>query len=165
MSIASFGMYHLLWHYQNWKRYRARSTRAFSVVVRTILGPIFVFRLFERLRHDLRETALPGMPEPGVLALLYLSCNALITLPEPWWTLAALNTVPLAIAQAGVNRLNREVAPLAPRNDRYSSWNVLLIVVGLLLVALTLLGLFVQVPEPSIPDAVPVNGPSASGRV
>ena len=24
MSVVSFGAYHLLWHYQNWKRYRAR---------------------------------------------------------------------------------------------------------------------------------------------
>lgn len=156
MSIASFGAYHLLWHYRNWQRYRARSNRRFSVLVRTILGPIFVFRLFERLQHDLRATALPGIAEPGVLALLYLCCNALLTLPEPWWALAALNTVPLAIAQAGVNRLNRQVAPLAPRNDRYSGWNVLLIVVGLLLVGLTLLGLFVQLPDSGVPDAVPV---------
>jgi hypothetical protein len=156
MSIASFGAYHLLWHYRNWQRYRARSQRRFSVLVRTILGPIFAFRLFERLQHDLREAALPGIPEPGVLALLYLCCNAFITLPDPWWALAALNSVPLAIAQAGVNRLNREVAPLAPRNDRYSGWNVLLIVVGLLLVGLTLLGLFIQLPDPGVPDAVHV---------
>ena len=156
MSIASFGAYHLLWHYQNWKRYRARSNRRFSVLVRTILGPIFVFRLFERLQHDLRATALPSIAEPGVLALLYLCCNALLTLPEPWWALAALNTVPLAIAQAGVNRLNREIAPLTPPNDRYSGWNVLLIVIGLLLIGLTLLGLFVQPPDPSTPDAAQV---------
>lgn len=156
MSIASFGAYHLLWHYQNWKRYRARTHRRFFVLVRTILGPIFVFRLFERMQYDLRERALPGIPEAGVLALLYLCCNALITLPEPWWALSALNTVPLAIAQARVNRLNRDIAPRAPPNDRYSGWNVLLIVIGLVLVAITLLGLFVQLPDPGVPDAVPV---------
>jgi len=162
MSIASFGVYHLLWHYQNWKRYRARSARPFSVLARTILGPIFAFRLFERLQHDLRETALPRIPEPGVLALLYLGCNAFVTLPEPWWALSALNTIPLAVAQVGVNRLNRLIAPAAPRNDGYSGWNVLLIVIGMLLVGLTLLGLFVRLPDPGVPDAVPVFTPTAS---
>lgn len=159
MSVASFGAYHVLWHYQNWTRYRARSARRFSVLARTILGPIFAFKLFERLQHDLRMTGLRGIPEPGVLALLYLCCNALITLPEPWWILSALNSVPLAIAQAGVNRLNRTVTPAAPPNSGYSGWNVLLIIIGMLLVALTLLGLFVDL---AVPEAVPVLGPTAS---
>jgi hypothetical protein len=155
MSIASFGAYHLVWHYQNWKRYRARSSRHFSVVVRTILGPLFAFRLFERLQHDLSETALPRVPEPGLLALAYLGCNALIMLPDPWWLLSALNTVPLAIAQIGVNRLNHVVAPAAPPNDRYSGWNVLLIVFGMLFIGLMLLALFVRLPEAGAPEAVP----------
>ena len=114
------------------------------------------------LQHDLRESRLPGIPEPGVLALTYLCCNALIMLPEPWWILTALNTVPLAVAQARVNRLNRLVAPAAPRNDGYSGWNVLLIVIVVVLVALTVIGVLVGTPETGTPDAVPVSAPPPS---
>ena len=121
-----------------------------------------MFKLLERLQHDLRESGVRGIPEPGVLALAYLCCNALITLPEPWWMLAALNSVPLAVAQVGANRLNRVLAPAAPRNDGYSGWNVLLIVLGVLLILLTLFGLFLTLGEPVVPEGVPVTNTLAS---
>lgn len=157
MSLASFGLYHLLWHYRNWQRYRARSTRRFSVLLRTLLGPLFAFRLFERMQHDLREAGQRGIPEPGVLALAYLALNALLSLPTPWWALAFLNTAPLLIVQAGVNRLHRVVAPRAPRNDSYSGANVVLIIIGVFLFLLMLIGLLLDVPESPVPDAVPVD--------
>lgn len=157
MSLASFGLYHLLWHYRNWQRYRARSTRRFSVLLRALLGPLFAFRLFERVQHDLREAGQRGIPEPGLLALAYLALNALLSLPTPWWALAFLNTAPLLIVQAGANRLHRVVAPRAPRNDSYSGANVVLIIVGVFFFLLMLIGLFLDVPDAPVPDAVPVD--------
>jgi len=159
MSIASFGLYQVYWYYRNWQRYRARSSRRFSVLLRTFLAPLFSFRLFERMHHDLRESGLPGLPEPGVLALAYLCLNALLGLPEPWWLLAYLNVVPLMMAQAGVNRLHAAVAPAAPRNDSYSGANVALILVGVFLFVMLLLGLFFMPPEPRLPPGTPVLAP------
>ncbi len=157
MSIASFGAYHLLWHYRNWQRYRARSTRRFSVLLRTLFGPVFAFRLFERIQHDLREAGQRPIPEPGVLALAYLALNAMLSLPYPWFALAFFNTVPLLFVQAGVNRLHRVVAPQAPRNRRYSGANLALIMIGGFLFLLMVVGLFAGAPEPPPPDAVPVD--------
>ncbi len=162
MSIASFGLYQVYWHYRNWRRYRARSTRRFSVLLRTLLGPLFSFRLFERMHHDLREAGRPGLPEPGVLALAYLGLNALLGLPDPWWVLAFLNVVPLMVAQAGVNRLHAAVAPAAARNDTYSGINVALIVFGSLLFLAMLVGLLVQTQQPELREGVPVRSVSVA---
>lgn len=157
MSIASLGLYQVYWHYQNWRRYRARSRRRFSVLLRTFLAPLFSFRLFERMHHDLRQAGLRGLPEPGLLALGYLGLNATLSLPDPWWVLSFLNIVPLLMAQAGVNRLHAVVAPAAPRNRRYSGANVALIIAGVFLFVMMLLGLFFMPPAPPPPRGVPVH--------
>lgn len=157
MSIASFGAYQIYWHYRNWKRYRARSTRRFSVLLRTFFAPLFCFRLFERMHHDSREAGLAGLPEPGVLALAYLCLNALLALPEPWWVLTFLNVVPLMVVQARVNQLHAAVTPTARRNDAYSGANVALIVAGVFLFLMMLLGLLFPPPERDVSPAVPVR--------
>lgn len=156
MSLFTFGAYEVYWHYRNWRLERRRSDRRFSVLLRALLGPLFAFLLFEHVQGQQRALDLPAIPEPGALALAYLILSATWRLPEPWWLIAVFNFLPLLVVQAGVNRLNARVAPLAPRNDRYSAANVIALLLGALLMLLVIIGLLLAPEESGAAAAAPV---------
>jgi hypothetical protein len=87
----------------------------------------------------------PGVSLPaGPLALAVLALALAANLPDPYWLVTLLGFLPLLPVQAAVNRVNLQLAPDADPNARFSGWNIAGVVVGGLLVALAMLGMFVE---------------------
>lgn len=155
MSVCTFGIYELYWCHKHWASERARERENLSPFWRAFFAPLWGFSLFPRIQ---RLTALHGVPATWsgtALALGFLFLNVLWRLPDPYWLLTLFTVVPLMFVQHSVNRLNAVVAPDAPRNDKYSGLNVLMIVIGGLLVLLAVLGAVLP-PLPDDPAEQPV---------
>ena len=145
LSISTLGLYVIYWFYRNWKIEQQRAGRGWPILL-TFFCPLISYLLFDSIRTNLVRHSLPGI-DAGFLALSFLGFNALWKLPDPYSILSVLAFLPPLIAQASINKLNAQVAPDAPRNERYSGANIWAIVVGALLWVLVILGLF-------LPDGV-----------
>jgi len=142
MTMSTLGFYVIYWFYQNWNMERRRAGRGWPILL-TAFAPLTSYLLFDAMRNSLVRHALPKI-DAGLLALMFLAFNVLFRLPDPYWMLGTLWFVPLVTAQDSVNKLNEQVAPDAPRNERYSGWNIAAIVVGALIWLLVIAGFFLE---------------------
>jgi len=140
LSMSTMGLYVIYWFYRNWKMEQQRAGRGWPILL-TFFCPLSSYLLFDSIRTTLVRHSVPKI-DAGLLALSFLALNLAWRLPDPYWIFAMLGFFPPMIAQGSINELNARVAPDAPRNDRYSGANITAIVVGTMLWALVILGLF-----------------------
>lgn len=67
LSVFSFGVYQLIWFYQQWRREVGRRSLA---LVLALASPLVAHMLFRRVYKRLREQEIP-MPAAGALGLIY----------------------------------------------------------------------------------------------
>jgi hypothetical protein len=80
----------------------------------------------------------------GSLALAVLALALAANLPDPYWPVTLLSFVVLFPVQSAVNRVNRQLAPDADPNARFSGWNIAGVIIGGLLVAFAVFSMFVE---------------------
>lgn len=149
MSIVTFGIYDVYWFYQHWQHERARTGEDLSPFWRTLFAPIMAFSLFLRIDSAAEEAGVGGFPH-SLYAFIYLVWMGSWKVPEPWVLLSLLAFLPLIPAQSAATRINRAIAPDAPKNDRYSLPNVAMIVIGVLMFLLVIAGMLLPVDQ--MPD-------------
>jgi len=147
MSLASFGIYGIYWFYQQWALERAHTNEDLSPFWRTVFAPVWVYALLARVRAGAKAADVPTPWSALITAVAYVLLNLAWALDPPYALVGILGAVPLIPVQVTLNQLNARMAPDAPRNDTYTGWNVVLIVVGILLYVLVIVGLTVPVPN------------------
>ena len=152
MSLASFGLYDIYWMYQNWSRERDRTNEPLSPVWRSIFGILWIYSLLQRIRNRAHATGVPVGWASGVVATGFIVLSLLWRLPDPYWWVSILAFVPLLGVQHTINQTNALVAPDGDRNAKYSGINIVLIVIGVLMVALIILGSLLP-PEEEVINA------------
>ncbi|MEZ4411774.1 MAG: hypothetical protein R2910_02145 [Gemmatimonadales bacterium] len=156
LSIASLGMYDVYWFYQQWKFERAQTGEPLSLFWRAFFSPLFAYSLFKRIRGEgARLTGVPAL-SAGAMATAYFIMLGCWRLPDPYWLITIFSFLPLLPAQRTANAINAQLTPEAPRNDHFSGANVALIIFGTLILALTLLGLFLP---PALDPLTPMTAP------
>jgi len=145
LAVVTFGLYVIYWFYRNWKMEQQRAGRGWPLLL-TALCPLTAYLLFDSIRSSLVRHSLPKI-DAGLLALSFFALNLGSRFPDPYWILAVLSFVPILFVQAHVNKLNSQLAPDAPPNDRYSGANIAVVVVGALVWLLVLAGMFL--PDPN----------------
>lgn len=135
MSLCTFGLYELYWCYRQWDALRRREGETLSPFWRAFFAPLWGFSLFPRMQELTARHGVPATWPAGGLALAFLLLSAAWRLPDPWSLVSFGSFLPLLVVQRSVNALNAAVIPTAERNDRYSGWNVVIIVVGAILLA------------------------------
>lgn len=148
LSLFSFGVYPVYWFYEHWRSERARTGEDLWVVPRAVFSVLFAYSLFKRIQAQGVSRQVPHLEGAGVLAIAFFLINGAWRLPDPYWMLSLLAFLPLLPAQAAANRINRQVAPDAPKNDAYTGANVTLIVLGAIFLLLVIIGL--TVPEETV---------------
>ena len=140
MSVTTLSMYQIYWFYKNWQQMALRTGGGGSPFWRAIAAPITARGLFEHVRTDAQSRFIAVTWSATGLAVIYFGLTLLCFLDYPWWTLALGSVFALLPVHATMERVNGKVAPNGPKNDSYSTMDVLAIVVGL---ALTAVGIYV----------------------
>jgi hypothetical protein len=155
MSTLTLTLYQLVWFYKNWALVRARGERVLPPL-RAIFAVFFVYGLFDRVR---RRSDSAARLDAGGLAAAWILLTVVGNLLDRFvgsepavgvFAMSALiglaSVLPLLPVQAAINTINRAEAPDHDPNDRFTGWNWLWIVVGVLLLAATLFGLIAEDP-------------------
>lgn len=146
MSAVTLGLYELYWFYKNWKFIQKRSQVALQPFWRAFFGVLYCYPCFKEIEKEVKSKDLPFPLSAGWLAFLWIVLTITWRLPDPYWVVTYLATIVLIPVQNAVNRLNSAVEPNHDPNTSYSGWNIFGLVLGGLLFALGILGLFL--PEP-----------------
>lgn len=140
MFLCTFSLYQYFWFYKNWQMVRLRTGEQITPVLRTFFAVFFCHALFSRIRDQgasLGATRLAA----GPLAALWIVLALMGNLPEPWFFLGFFSLVPLLTVQTVVNDINQAASPGHDPNDRFSPFNWVAIVIGVLFTAMALIGL------------------------
>jgi len=144
MCLATFNIYQIYWSYKNWKNAQRLANSNANAPIRAFFYGLTSYWLFRHI-GDHAKSAEPGLSLPaGPLALAVLALALAANLPDPYWLLTLLGFLPLLPVQAAVIRVNVQRAPDADPNARFSGWNIAGVVLGGLLVALAVVGMFVE---------------------
>ena len=138
MSVCTFGLYQVYWFYWNWRLIKYREGRHLSPPWRSVLGLVFALPLFRRMSQP---TGRYGLALAGVCFLAWSVLTLASYGPAPWAVLTLGSVAPLLPLQVLANRVNAKHSPGHIPNRRLSGWNIVAVVFGGLLVALSLLGL------------------------
>lgn len=139
MSLATLSTYQLYWFYRNFEMMAARKKESGSTFWRALFAPITAHGLFAQVRLDARSRFITVGWSAGGLAVIYFVLNIACFLSYPWWLLALASVFAVLPVHATAQAVNAIEAPNAPRNDVYSAWNIVAIVVG---IALTIAGIY-----------------------
>jgi hypothetical protein len=138
MSLATLSTYQLYWFYRNFAFVAARGHGGGgSAFWRAFFAPFTAHSLFAQIRMDARSRFIAVPWSAGGLAAIYFLVTICCFLPYPWLLVAFGSVFVLLPVHATAEALNAAEAPNAPRNDAYTMWNVIAILVG---VALTIAG-------------------------
>jgi hypothetical protein len=144
MILVTFGLYELYWMYKQWEHLHEELNEDLSPFWRTVFSVFFFHRLVGGVnvvgeRHGIHD----HLPVSGLTALFVLT-SLCSRLPDPWWLIALVSVVPIMVVQRRVNAIHAVAAPLADRNTHIRRWNWLAIILGLLFLALVVIGLTVE---------------------
>ena len=133
LNLATFGLYHFFWLYENWKGMRRAGAGSFSPFWRTFFAPVTVYRLFDRVRQDAQLNVVRAPWSALGLAAAYFVANIAMFIGVPAWLAGAVLLLPVLPVQLTMARVNGVVAPDAPRNVRFSAADIVIITLGLAL--------------------------------
>jgi hypothetical protein len=144
MSVVTLGLYQIYWFYQHWRRVRDSGENVWPVP-RSIFGVIFGYSLFRRVYQSAVTT--PGAT-PGLLAVVYALLCLSAKLPQPFFLIALLSVVPLAVVQRLANGVALYDFPYADPNARLTAVNWVVALVGGAVLTLVGYGVFIR-PRPT----------------
>jgi len=91
------------------------------------------------------SSGVPISWSSNTLAVFYFFLNMAWRLPGPWWLISLGTLIPMIPIQQAAQRVNERFA--APntdwKNDKYSTANVVIIVLGGLFVVMAVIGSFI----------------------
>lgn len=133
LMLGTFGLYHYYWLYENWKRMPGPGAGMSSPFWRTFFAPFTAYRLFDRVRHDAQLHVVRTPWSALGIAVAYFVANIALVTGVPAWLASVVLLMPVLPVQITMAKLNEAVAPDAPRNDRFTAANLVLLVLGLAL--------------------------------
>jgi len=166
LSIATFGLYRLVWFYRQWARRKEHGDDV-SPLARTLFIVFFVYGLFQSVNEeiDLRErleiaqrapSESPSMPgksiaplQAGLLALLFIGLSLVgyaVGRVQGATALGLgstmLSCVPLAIVQKKINELNASLGYDPGEGTAFTAGSIAALILGALCWIPVVIGLF-----------------------
>jgi hypothetical protein len=139
MSICTLSLYELYWFYRQWKSISARGEDV-SPFWRAFFAVFFCYPCFKKIRQHGERLNLPDTLSAGALATGWIVASLMWRLPDPFWWISMATLLFLIPVQSHVNRINEAEAIDFDRNDRFTGWNWVAIVLGGLMLILSVIG-------------------------
>jgi|AraplaDrversion2_2_1032049.scaffolds.fasta_scaffold00016_24 hypothetical protein len=148
MCTVTLQFYGIYWLYRQWKLVRDREKSSLMPAMRAIFGVIFFWALCDRVRSSQLAAGVAAKDalNAGGIAAAWIVFTLMWKAPDPVWWVALLASLFLMPVQAAMNAVNDAVSPGQPRNDRFSVWNWIAIVLGSLFIVMALIGTFMPGP-------------------
>ena len=147
LSILTFEIYTGYWFYRNWRILKRRSTLPISPVARAIFPWFFCHALLKQIRTEEGALRIEPLLAAGPLAAAWIVLSLCGLFPGGLGWLGYLAPVALGFAQAHVTRINDKAAPGHDPNARFTVWNWVAVMLGVLAYAA-----FMLMPVPT--DAI-----------
>lgn len=147
MHVSTLGLYQLFWIYKQWTRIKAIDRDDLWPWARTLFAGIWNFPLFDRVSREALEADVRANWNPYVLGFGAMLFGVFAWFARgPWQALVLLSFLPYLPVIVTIEKLNRQVAAdtAEPPNDRFSTVNIVFIVIGSIFVLLALLGWFAE---------------------
>jgi hypothetical protein len=142
MSIVTFGIYELYWFYKNWKLIKQRTGDNIMPFWRAFFGVIFCYSCFKEIKEVAKTQNVTFPSTPGLLATIWIVFTITWRLPDPYWLVCLSAPLVLLPIQKTINNLNAVVAPNHNPNSRFSAWNIVGIIFGVIWLLLAFVGTF-----------------------
>jgi hypothetical protein len=104
---------------------------------------IYCYALFEKVRSSAVSLKISHSISVQALATGWILLSTFWILPDPYGLVALLSILFLIPVQQAANRVNESLVPGHDRNDRFTAWNKVAIVIGGLLFIVVVIGSFV----------------------
>jgi hypothetical protein len=142
LFVLTLGLYGLWWMYKSWRFFKEKESLDIMPAMRAIFAIFFAYSLFEKIREFSRQNGYQKDYSSGMLVTGFIVLNILSRLPDPYWLVSILGG--LCFIQP-VNALMFAIESSQQYNvkgDGFNTRQIILIIVGLILWALMLIGLF-----------------------
>ena len=140
MSLCTFGIYEIFWFYKNWKFLKQKHDFKINPFWRAWFAIFFCHSFFKIVKEYSKQHQLETDYKPGKLTLAYILLYIFHQIPWPASLISMLTFIPLLSAQRVINGLNDRLAPGSDINDKFSGWNILVIILALIFWLLVILG-------------------------
>jgi hypothetical protein len=144
MNFCTLGMYQYYWFYENWKFIREREQSEVSPFWRTAFAFIYCYPLFEKIRSSAASLKIRHSISVQFLATGWVVISLLGMLPVPYAPAGFLSFLFLLPVQQAANCVNESLVPGHDRNDRFTVWNALAVVIGALLFMLVVIAIIIS---------------------
>lgn len=150
MSLCTFGFYELYWFYCNWWLIKGRTGQAIMPFWRAFFALFWVYSLFKHIKTSAIEHNIATTLPIGWLAFVYFILQLLWQLPDPIWLVSVFSFAILMPANTLALKVNQHMATNSDtdtvndnfKNETFTLWNWLGLIVGGILWVLVLIGLF-----------------------
>ena len=145
MNFCTWGGYQFYWFYENWKLIQKREQSEVSPFWRTFFAFIYCLALFEKVQSTAASLKIRQSIPPVTQASGWILLSMLFILPDPYWLANFLSVFFLLPVQQTANRINELLVPAHDRNERYSSWNQVAVLIGGVLLFLGVIAVFLHI--------------------
>ncbi len=158
MYIATFGMYTLVWFYQNWKLQQVSMEKKIRPVWRAVFSIFFTHSLFEKIHKKTEEREIENWAHQSFATLfvvfaiigsisdkIFEKIESLSSLAPLAILLSMLPLLALYQAQKRVNIVNDDID--GKLNGNFTAVNIVFIILGIIWWALVIFGSFILMAE------------------
>lgn len=144
MSALTFSLYNFYWFYKNFASCKDRYDDDSIPILRSIFSPLFSYSLFVYVNTEMENSGIDKRLPAGPLALVYFILNFTgRVLPGAFSLISLLAFPPLLGANNEINKLNVHLNSQYEPDSRFTFINWLFIVIGVILIALVVIGIVV----------------------
>lgn len=142
MSLATLGIYDLYWIYKNWKMISERQGLKLRPFWRAFFGYFYIYPLLKEFRSAGSSQGDFGNLAAGALAAVWVVLSLTWKLPDPLSLISMFAFIALIPAVKYVNNYESRVNPEIPINSKFSVWNWVGLIIGLIMFPLVVIGTF-----------------------
>lgn len=148
LCLCTLGGYQLYWFYQNWKRIRDREQETLSPFWRTVFMVPWTIPLLRRIHQRAEDLGVAVSWNPVLLGALFMCATVMWKAPGLWGDMTLVSFALLIPAVRTCRKVNAICGNVEGLNNKYTIANVVTIVLGGLLFALAVAGMFLpEYPE------------------
>ena len=155
LSICTFGIYEIYWHYKNWKAIRDQAGENVSPFWRAWFCIFTCYGLFKRIKVAILNKGHNVAYSAGQLATLYIVMNLFGRAGSRYdnqianllWVISFFTVIPLVVVQKAINSYNASIDASYKINDNFNWKSITVIVLGGILLILSILGIFLPSPK------------------